>query len=286
MRLRMLTIVALVAVAVIAPAAAAYAQCGPSVSVEENLRAADVVFLGKVVDRSNRDRTAVMEVLEIWKGRALPPEVVVNGGPEDVTQQTSIDRTFLLGQVYLVVPANAKSPFQDSLCTGTQLWATPTGEIPENLQDAVGAETPTPVYTREAGPVGDDGGLSSGAGNLVAALAVILGALSVVFIVKRLSSDRGRRRKRNPSQSMGTPAPGLPTAPFRNRRRKAGRKALPSLFESKGPSRLDRVRRGSGRFRKGPGAHEKEQLERAVKSTDTTPPSRKNHYTSGRRSTR
>ena len=62
------------------------------------------------------------------------------------------------------------------------------------------------------------------------------------------------------------------------------RLSMPSVLESKRGSRLEQVRRATRRGRRAPSDHEREQLERAVKLTATAPPSRRNHYTSGRRS--
>jgi hypothetical protein len=282
MRNRVLITLALIATAVVGPAGAAHAQCGPPQSVEESLARTEVAFIGEVVDRSNRDRTAEMRVIEVWKGRRLPATVTVNGGPSDSTQQTAIDRTFLLGQFYLVIPANSRAPFLDSLCSGTQLWSTPDGTIPDHLQLAVGNSEPIPILSD--GPAsGPSGGMSGALGNLGVA-AVVLGiGLGLVFIFKLLSSSKPRS-KRRPTDGSHESASTSPAAAFKTRRRRGARLSMPGMFDSKRGSRLDQVRKATRRGRKGPGEHEKEQLARAVKLTATTPPSRRNHYTSGRRS--
>ncbi len=251
--------------------------------LEESLAAADVVFVGRVVDRSNADRTAVMEVLEVWKGPTQPARVTVIGGPEELSQQTAIDRTFLLGQIYLVVPANRQAPFQDSLCSATQLWSTPTGSIPAELQDAVGTEVPIVLLTDQSPELGD-GRFSGWCGTLGMALIVIVFALALIYGLRRMSS-------RHPSRD-GQPDPGRKTDPaskslpaFRRKRMRVSRKlAMTDLLGSggRGGPRLEKARRRAGVFRKGSGEHEKELLRRAVKLTATKPPSRRNHYSAGR----
>lgn len=279
MHKRVFMALALVGAVVVLPAGAAYAQCGPTQTVGDSIARADVVFIGRVVDRSNRDRTAVMDVLEVWKGTGVQSKVTVSGGPSNLSQQTTVDRTFLLGQIYLVIPANGRSPFQDSLCSGSQLWTTPTGEIPAHLQLAAGNTAPIPLI--EGGSGGGGGSLSDPLGSIGVALVVLLVALALVYIFRRLSApskklDRFARRHVPPSTS--------PTAAFKRRRRRPASFRMPGLFESKRGSRLDRIRRATRRGRKSPGDEEMEQLRRAVKPTATTPPSRRNHYTSGRRS--
>ena len=226
-----------------------------------------------------------MQVLEVWKGRRLPAEVVVNGGPEDTTQQTAVDRRFLLGQVYLVLPANSRPPFRDSLCTGTQLWATPTGQIPEHLQAAVGGATPIQTF----GPGGGQtpgpsalGGADEGIDPLIIAMAAVLAIYLVVYIVRRVGPLANRRKEREAAVAGNG---GLDAASLRPKRKKRlGRRfTMPRFIESRRGTRIEQVRRSRARFGKGPGEHERRQLERAVKLTATHPPKRKNHYTSGRR---
>jgi len=280
MRYRVLIALALVAAAVVGPAGAAHAQCGPTLEVEDSLVRAEVVFVGTVVDRSNRDRTAIMDVHEVWKGTRLPASVTVNGGPEDISQFTSVDRSWLLGQTYLVMPANDRSPFQDSLCSGTQLWSTPTGEIPENFQLAVGNISPIPLLIG-AGSAGGDDGLSGSFGNVGVAVAVLAVALGLIWLVRKL----GSRRKPGPTRPHSPrPDGALPTAALRSQRRMLPGFSMSAMFESKRGSRLEQVRKATRRRRRGPGEQERQQLERAVKLTATKPPSRRNHYTSGRRS--
>lgn len=285
MRTRLFLVLALAAGAIMAPASAAHAQCAPEQTVEESLAAADTAFVGKVVDRSNLDRTAIFQVLEVWKGRRLSTHVTVKGGPENVNQRTSIDRSFLLGQIYLIIPANSRDPFTDSLCTGTRLWSTPTGTIPVHLQEAVGGDTPIPISSDGSGsappgvPVVETP--SEGADPLVIAMGAVLLALIIVFVGRR-TGGRGVGANSGLARHGGDHA--SPNKAFRKGKRLGRRFTMPQLFESRRSSRLDQVRKSAGRFGRGPGEEEKKQLERAVKLTATTPPKRHNHYTRGRRS--
>ena len=281
MRIRALTVLVLVAAAVVAPASAAYAQCGSAGAVQDRLASAEVAFVGRVVDRSNRDRTAVMQVLEVWKGERLPSQVTVNGGPEDLSQQTAVDRTFLLSQIYLVMPANARPPFRDSLCSGTQLWSTPTGSIPLFLQDAVGTDVPIPMIP-DGGFTADDGGVAGSLGTVGVALVVIVLALGLIFGVRRLGSLSRRGSRKTKRAHHGSTGP-LPGAAYRSKKRRMGRLPMSGKLQSRRGSGLDRVRRAARRGRKAPDEHETQQLQRALKRTATRPPSRRNHYKSGRR---
>lgn len=279
MRRRALVGLALVSAAVLGPAAAAHAQCGPAISLEDGLARAHVAFVGTVIDRSNRDRTAVFEVLEVWKGSSLPGRVIVNGGPADRDQLTSVDRSWLLNQIYLVVPANEHSPFQDSLCTATRLWSTPTGEIPEHLQPAVGNALPLPMLA-SAGAAGGEGGTGRFLDSVVLAGVVLVVALGFVWLVSRLSS----RRRHAATQAAVVPVSDQVSGAFRRRRFRWLIPSLPRIIPSRRGTPLERVRKSRRRGRRGGAGHDKEQLLRAVKTSATRPPSRKNHYTSGRRS--
>lgn len=279
MRNRVLIALALVAAAAVGSAGPARAQCGPALSLGQSLAETDIAFIGRVVDRSNRDRTAVMDVLEVWKGRPMGSSVVVNGGPEDLDQFTAVDRSWLLGHIYLVTPANGRPPFQDSLCSGTRLWTTPTGEIPEELQAAVGNPAPLPLLVG-GGPEGPGRGLSGAARNIGVAIGVLGLAVGFVYLFRKVGSRPRRTTRRG---SMSAPDADLTAVMGRGRRRMSGF-ALSGLFGSKPGSRVERIRKTGRRRRRGAGKHEKEQLARAVRPTVTTPPSRRNHYTSGRRS--
>lgn len=97
----------------------ALASCAEQPDLETAYANADIVFIGSVVELSNNDRTAVMEVEQVWKGPQLPDIVTVNGGPGDTDTFTSVDRTFEVG-TYIVFPVNSTPPFEDNACTLTQ----------------------------------------------------------------------------------------------------------------------------------------------------------------------
>ena len=97
----------------------ALASCAEFPDLETAFAEAEVVFIGVVVELSNRDRTAVMEVEQVWKGPQMPDVVTVHGGPDDPGIVTSVDRTFERG-TYLVFPVNSAPPFEDNGCTLTQ----------------------------------------------------------------------------------------------------------------------------------------------------------------------
>ena len=286
MRRRKLLVFALLAGALMGSIGSASAQCAPPLSVDESLASAETAFIGRVIDRSNLDRTAVFQVLEVWKGRRLSEQVVVNGGPEDPAQQTSIDRRFLLGQIYLVLPANARPPFRDSLCTGTQLWSTPTGQIPAHLQEAVGGTQPIQVLAPQfsGGPVQGPASATGDEGMDPIAIAMVAVGVAflAVFIGRRVGPIAKRRREREIVESRdGSLRP--EALRRKSRRRRVRRFAMPGFIESKRVSRIEQVRKSNTRFKRGADEHQKERLATVVKLTATHPPKRKNHYTSGRR---
>jgi hypothetical protein len=116
---RVLVVSVLVAASVALVPQPASASCAELPDLETAFAEAEVVFIGVVVDLTNNDRTAVMEVEEVWKGPQLPGVVTVNGGPTDASMFTSVDRTFGVG-TYIVFPVNSAPPFEDNACTLTQ----------------------------------------------------------------------------------------------------------------------------------------------------------------------
>lgn len=103
------------------PATAA-ASCAQFPPLEEHLARADVVFVGTVVSVTDEQRTALVQVEEIWRGSQLPAEVTVHGG-FDPGAFTSVDRGFEAGARYLFAPSIAEGRLQDSSCSATQLWS-------------------------------------------------------------------------------------------------------------------------------------------------------------------
>lgn len=116
---RVLVVSVLAAASVALVPQPASASCAELPDLETAFAEADVVFIGLVLDLTNNDRTAVMEVEQVWKGPQLPDVVTVTGGPADANMFTSVDRTFGVG-TYIVFPVNSAPPFEDNDCTLTQ----------------------------------------------------------------------------------------------------------------------------------------------------------------------
>ncbi|MDK1019633.1 MAG: hypothetical protein QGD89_09560 [Actinomycetota bacterium] len=132
----------------------ALASCAELPDIETAFAAADVVFVGRVLELSNGNRTAVMEVEQVWKGPQLPDIVTVEGGPGDARTVTSVDRTFEAG-TYIVFPVNSTPPFEDNICTLTQHMTAALDVInpfaDEPLEDPSAGEA---VTTTDAGDIG------------------------------------------------------------------------------------------------------------------------------------
>jgi hypothetical protein len=175
----MLVWVAVQAAFLAAPAAA---QCAPDASLENAVGRANTVFVGRVVRLSNNDRTAEVEVLAVWKGRDLPPVVVLLGGSDDPAELDENDRMYRVGVTYLVVSEDLRPPFEDDRCTATRAFGGSPSVIPGNLRDAVGAAVARSPVTESASDDDDEGG---GAGQrlliaLVGSLAVIIAAVVLI----------------------------------------------------------------------------------------------------------
>lgn len=91
---------------------------------------ADLVVVGTVVSTRSHHRVATVHREELWKGRVgLTLEVF--GGPADGHVATSVDRTYRVGERYLLLvraPAARGQPpifggrYEDSQCSGTRPW--------------------------------------------------------------------------------------------------------------------------------------------------------------------
>lgn len=100
----------------------ALADCMMPPPIEEAVKTADIVFVGKVAETANRNSWASVEVTEVWRGPDQPRAVLVKGGPEG-NAATSVDRAFEPGVTYLFFPyAEAEVGLADNSCTSTTPW--------------------------------------------------------------------------------------------------------------------------------------------------------------------
>ncbi len=111
-------------------ATAASASCAEPVRTEQALTEAPTVFVGTVSDIQFDGRVATFTVEDVWRNE-VPTTVVVTGGPslaelEAAQAQgqdlvTSVDRTYLVGQRYLVASYGNEGPvLLDNACSVTQ----------------------------------------------------------------------------------------------------------------------------------------------------------------------
>jgi hypothetical protein len=87
----------------------------PLPSMQDEVNAANVVFVGKVIYTSDQNRSARVRVESIWKGPALAAYVDVHGeapgsGPFSGSEG---DHHYQAGQQYLFFLLNDHPPFQD-----------------------------------------------------------------------------------------------------------------------------------------------------------------------------
>jgi hypothetical protein len=140
----------LVAAAVWAVPGTAAASCAEPPPPVQALEAAELVFVGTVVDLRNEQRTATVAVEEIWKGPAVPATVTVSGAQEPGVF-TSVDRTFALGTTYVFILPTARThpetgAFVDNACS-------PTRRLDAELAALAPAERALPI-TATAQPPG------------------------------------------------------------------------------------------------------------------------------------
>jgi hypothetical protein len=242
-----------------ATAPAAYAACSTPVDQVAAMRQASTVFVGHVTAVEDISRKATMRVLEIWKGGDIGTEVVVNGSVAGTPQIGVDDRVYTAGATYLVVPFGSRSPFLDEACSGTTLYS-PTGLIPAQYHEALGASEPRIPGAAAAPAPADDSGGGPSLYMLGGAGAVILALL--LFTLRRGSQKEPRREVPSAARSSGV----APTTQSRGKKKAkkgqvtptpapqpdldavAGRKKRKRRSKVKGPgtSSAKRFRRSSG----------------------------------------
>lgn len=115
------------------------ASCMAPPPIEVAIEEADVVFVGTVRELSNQNRTAGVEVHEVWRGTELPGAVTVHGGPDDPNMLTSADRSFTRGTTYLFVPSAERGILLDNACSSTTVWSDELAALrPDDARPAAG----------------------------------------------------------------------------------------------------------------------------------------------------
>ncbi len=167
-RVSALLIIGLIA-AFLGPAAAA--SCEQLPPIEEGIANAAAVFVGEVQSVGNHDRTAFVQVTEVWKGD-VEPEVTVRGGPNNPNEITSVDRMFAADSTYLfVVHSGDGAIFDDNSCSHTQVMNESLGKLrPDDARIL-----PPPDDPAETGDSGIPGAIV--VGSTVAAAAAVAGAI-------------------------------------------------------------------------------------------------------------
>ena len=169
-------ILAVLVFALMGPTTATATFCPGFESLEEHLQEADVVFTGTVVATRNLDRTAVVQVHEVWKGAPLPAQVTVHGGPDDPNMWSSAERTFERGD-YLFATNLHDGKLTDNVCSATGKWL---AEL-EAFRPA-GAQPPIGVAVRAAV---EDAGVPAAVGIGLAGLLIFLLGLALATALRR-----------------------------------------------------------------------------------------------------
>lgn len=145
---------ALAAVLVLGDPGPAMASCAVPPPLPEAIAAAQLVFVG-TVDAVRDETIAHFRVEEIWVGPDLT-EVTIHGGEGGGTV-TSVDRSFVAGQRYLVLPYADGATLRDNACTNTQVWTDELAELrpadARTVDPATADGSPEPAGRERAFPV-------------------------------------------------------------------------------------------------------------------------------------
>lgn len=105
-------------------ASPAVASCAaPEGGIEEQLNAAEAVFVGTVVAALEDARFVEVAVEEVWRGE-IDEVARVRGSPVagNPHAATSTDRAYSTGRRYLFAVEGRGSSFRDSICSPTRIW--------------------------------------------------------------------------------------------------------------------------------------------------------------------
>lgn len=162
--------------------------CPPDPGIQTRIEEAPTAFTGTVRVLGNQGRTATVDVIRVWKGRALPRRVQVTGTiATQAKVVTALDRLYARDRTYLFLPTSGSSPrFAENRCSGTRsldprLSAELVAAVPDGGSAPVGRGVPLP-----------DAGIGRYAPLLVAGPALV--ALGGLLLVARRRTKRLRPR--------------------------------------------------------------------------------------------
>jgi hypothetical protein len=122
---RFAPVLALLALPALASQAAA--DCEPAGPLDEEIPVASVAFVGTVT--ATRGAVAQFAVSEVWAGE-VGPAVEIRGISDNVPGGIGEDdRTWVVGDAYLVVPIVDGPELRDSICTATVEWEPELAEL-------------------------------------------------------------------------------------------------------------------------------------------------------------
>ena len=122
---------------------------------------------GSVVATSNGNREAVVNVMSVWHGNPTAPRS--DDWNTRASAATSVDRSFSQGKVYLFVPQDQSSPFQDNSCSLTREYTSDLSAL---------APTGARSYP-EPGPPAPTGPLPLVLGAVAVAVVLVAGAVLI-----------------------------------------------------------------------------------------------------------
>ncbi|MFW2383777.1 MAG: hypothetical protein ACN4GZ_18645 [Acidimicrobiales bacterium] len=185
---RLLGVLIVAAGSLVVPAGIAVAQCASTPSLETALSDTTVAFVGEVIESPFGSDEAVIRVDWIWKGGDLADEVVVRApGGSGVS--------FRIGVNYIVIPENARAPYELDECSATRIYRADGEVIPEDWLPAVGSVS---GLARQPGHSTEPTGSAGNAWLPIGAIAAMIGLVAIaVYWFRSTRRDR-------PLSSTGT----------------------------------------------------------------------------------
>ena len=175
----------LVAAAVLGAPAPAHASCAEAPPARPPLEDADHVFAGAVTRTTHGGAAAEVEVLDVWHGPDLPPQVVVGGGQLARGAGSSVDRTFRTGERYAFFVTRADDgSLRDNACTSTAALSARAAVDPPGVRAPVtSADAPTDPRS-VLGRIGAPGRVA----------LLLVAVTAAAGVLRRQARRRGSRR--------------------------------------------------------------------------------------------
>jgi len=166
---------------------AAQASCFRPPDVEADLESSDLVFVGLATDLATENRWVMVRIEERWKGDPGGDRAEVRAGPGGGTggqAATSIDRTYVAGERYLVFASDlSRRPGAGvDFCAGAR-WVDSACSATRPYESSLDRFRPA----ANAGPVSYESGGSVATAVILGAVVILAAGAMVAAALRRLS---------------------------------------------------------------------------------------------------